>query len=130
MNGPALNHLLTQVRSYTLPLFGPFHRLRLKKIRCDLHTTTFVNRLLNPTDDIYDVRGLRTSDPLWTVFFYGLSHIHYTATPFYASMRVFFHIANIGFFHIRKLFIFRVQIVPVTAKVSILHDTIKIVPIA
>src|SRR6059058_2208814 len=92
---------------YTLPLFCPFHRLRLWKIRLDLHTTTFVNRHLNPTDDIYDVRGLRTSDPFWTVFFYGLSHIHYTATPFYASMRVFFDIANIGFFHIRKLFIFR-----------------------
>jgi hypothetical protein len=115
---------------YTLPLFCPFHRLRLREIRRDLHTTPFVNRHLNPTNDVYDMRGLRTSDPLCTVFLYGLSHIHHTATPFYASMRVFVHIANRGFFHRRKLFIFRVQVVPVTAKVSILYRAIKIVPIA
>ena len=38
-------------------------------------------------------------------------------------MRVFFHIANIGFFHIRKRFV-------CAAKIRILHRAIKVMPIA
>ncbi len=52
----------------------------------------------------YDMRGLRTGDPLLTVFLYGLGHIQHPATPFYTSMGVFCSIAGIGIFHLTKTF--------------------------
>src|SRR5437660_11148073 len=88
--------------SHSFTLFSPLHGCWLWKLRGDLHTTSFAKRCLNATDDIYDMRGLRTGDPLRTVFSHGLSHIHHTTTPLDPPVRIIFLLARIGLFDIWK----------------------------